>query len=651
MNAGNFLLYTSLLCVLLGAICMFKGMEKTGKLFIRLGTATSTISVVWLSYAFISLDYDFFYVWQHVDKEMSIFYRISAMFIGQEGTYLIWAWLSIITVFFFMELYWTPDRTGLLTLGYSLSGCTFLMILTVIMTPFNLISSIPGSTLPSVGNGINPALLDFLMSAHIFTVFLAYAFALVPAGASLAYLFMLKIGKLQPEMPDIKNYMRLSWLFLSIGMITGGIWANRLLGWTGFWQWDPIQSTIMAAWLLLTASLHAIVRSKGGEYRALLPLLCIGTFLFAIYTTLVARSGIFSSIHSFPSTPTFWIILVFMFVLSIYSLILVSGYNGPEEKKTHIRAAFSPHNTFYFTIIILIAMSFISFWGPTIDMILSFTGNKLVLSTEFFNVLLYPFILALSFIAGICILYGRVKDKTLSYTVLCYFIVCVAVIIFVPGNTNSVVPQGNIDSNFFERIIGSVSIISYLPAFFFVTVSIIWKAIRDLKLKSKNAVLHLSGINMIHIGFIFVVMGAAISSSFATTYVFAYPLDEKSPYMENGGIGIRLLDYRVEKNGNDWDQIVDIELNYGTKKNASTSFRKSTKFGFVANPFVRYGLFSDVTVELQGSVPHHIQNEVIELNVKKQPLISILWGGCILLIAGVVFTLSSDYMRRKTRTR
>lgn len=650
MNAGNLLLYISLLCVLIGAIYMFKSKARTGKLFTKLAAVASTISVIWLSYAFISLDFDFFYVWQHASEDMSIFYRLSAMMIGQEGTYHIWAWLSIIIVFFFMELYWTPDRTGFLTMAYSLSGCAFLLILTIIMTPFHLISSIEGSSLPSIGNGINPALLDILMPVHIFTVFLAYAFALVPAAASLSYLYIFRSGTLQPEIPDIKNYLRLSWFFLSIGMISGGIWANRLLGWIDFWQWDPIQSTIMTAWLLLTASLHAIVRSKSGEYRILFPLLCIGTFLSAIYTTLVARSGIFSSIHSFPSTPTFWILLVFLFILSLYSLILVIGYNQPVEKKTNIRAALSPHNTFYFTILILLVMSFISLWGPTFDIFLSFMEGRIVISTEFYNLLLYPLILALSFLAGICILYGKVKDKTLAYTVSGYFILSVVISIIVPGNSYSVVPQDNININFFERIMGSISILSYLPVFFFATVSIIWKAIKDLRLKSRTAWLHLAGINMIHIGFIFIVMGAAISSSFATNYVFTYQLDEKGIYKENGGVGIRLLDYRVEKNGNDWDQVVDIELNHGTKNNVSAFYKKSSKFGLIANPVVRHGLFSDVTVELQGSIPHQVKSDLIELDVKKQPLISILWGGCTLLLAGVVLTLTSDYMRRKTRT-
>lgn len=651
MNSGNMLLYISLLCILLGAIFMFKGKVKPGKLFTRLAAIASTISVIWLCYAFISLDFDFFYVWQHASEEMSIFYRISALFIGQEGTYLIWAWLSIVTVLFFMELYWTPDRTGFLTMAYSLSGCAFLLVLTIIMTPFNLISSVQGSSLPSAGNGINPALLDFLMPLHIFTVFLAYAFTLIPAAASLSYLSILKSGKIQPDMPDIKNYLRLSWLFLSIGMIAGGIWANRLLGWTGFWQWDPIQSTILSAWLLLTATLHAIVRSKSGEYRILLPLLCIATFLCTLYTTLVARSGIFNSIHSFPETPTFWILVVFILFVSLLSLILTRRYDEPEPKEPRKNAAFSPSNTFYFTIIILLVMSYISLWGSTVDIILPITNYRILLSTEFYNVLFYPLILVLSFLAGICILYGRVKDRMLTFVALFYLILSVAISIIVPGNSYSIVPQGNININLFERIMGSASIISYLPAFFFVTFSIIWKAITDLKFKSTTVVLHLSGINMIHLGFVFVVMGAAISSAFTTTHVFTYPVYEKGIYKENGGVGIRLLDYRVEKNGNDWDQVVDMELNYGTKSNVSAFYKRSTKFGFVTNPAVRYGLFSDVIVELQGSIPHQVQSEVIELNVKKQPFISILWGGCLLLLAGVVFTLSSDYIRRKTRTQ
>jgi len=630
---------------------MFKGKVKTGKLFTRLAAAASIISVIWLCYAFISLDFDFFYVWQHASREMPIFYRVSAMFVGQEGTYLIWAWLSISAVCIFMELYWIPDRIGFITIAYSLSGCAFLLILTVMMTPFNLISSVQGSSLPSIGNGMNPAIMDILMPAHIFTVFLAYAFSIIPAAASLSYLSILKGGKLKPEMPDIKNYLRLSWFFLSIGMITGGIWANRLLGWTGFWQWDPIQSTIMATWLLLTAALHAIVRSKSGEYMTLLPLLCIGTFLSAVYTTLVARSGIYSSIHSFPSTPTFWILVVFILFVSLFSLMLARGYDEQEDTKSIKNSAFAPRNTFYFTIIILLVMAFISLWGPAIDAILSFTGNKIVLSTEFYNGLFYPLIFALTFLAGICILYGKVKDRTLAYAAFGYFILSIGISIAVPGNSFSIVPHGINNVNFFEKALGSVSIISYLPAFFFVTASIIWKATRELKLKSRTAVIHLAGINMIHIGFIFVVMGAAISSSFATSHVFTYSLDEKGVYKESGGVGIRLLDYRVEKSGNDWEQAVDIELNYSQKSNNSAFFKRSTKFGFLASPAVRYGLFSDVTVELQGNIPHQIHSEMIELNVKKQPLISLLWGGCLLLLAGVVFTLSSDYMRRKTRNR
>jgi cytochrome c biogenesis factor len=294
-------------------------------------------------------------------------------------------------------------------------------------------------------------------------------------------------------------------------------------------------------------------------------------------------------------------------------------------------------------------MAGIAIWGTMIDVIVSYTGYRIIISTEFYNSLFYPFILALSYLTGVCMLYGKVKSRTLGYAASGYLTLSIVISIAIPGNSHSIVPQEFVNFNFFEGALGSVSIISYLPAFFFVTASIAWKAVRDLKFKSTTAVMHLTGINIIHIGFIFVVMGAAISCSFSSNHVFMFSLDEKGVYKEYGGVGIRFLDYSVEKKGNDWEQIVDIELNYGKKSNTSALFMKSTKFGYISHPAVSHGLFSDVTVDLQGSIPHQIQSERIELNVKKQPFISILWAGCVMLLAGVVFTFSSDYMRRRTR--
>ncbi len=639
MNIGNMFLYISLLSACSAAVYMFTGRIKTSIQLIRIAAFTATLAVLLLAFAFVFLDFSLFYVWQHSSAELSVFYRLAAILVGQEGTFLIWAWLSLIVVLLYTQLHGIHDRTAMITDVYALIGCAFLLVLTIIMTPFRSIFLVAGASMPISGNSISPELMNILMPLHIFTTFIAYAFAIIPAAMSLAYLTK------RENMPDSKNYLRIAWLFLSICMITGGIWANRLLGWNGFWQWDPIQALSMAVWLLLTAALHAVVRVNVGEYKRLFPLLCIGTFLGSLYMTLLARSDVFGSIHSFPGTPTWWMIVVFIAIVIVFSLMLALRRVEPEQTTSGSIHILKPSNTFYFTILILIIMAFIAFWGPTVYLILGYMGRAIIIPMEFYNILFYPLIVVLSYLTGICMLYGRVKNQTLAYVVIIYFTISIILGIAVPYGTHDVAASHT--GSFFEEILGSISVTSYIPAFFFVTGSVIFKIMRDLRLKNKTASIYLNGINFIHVGFVFIVLGAILSTSFATTHHFNYSLSEKGVYKEDGGIGLRFLDYRVEQYGSDWYQIVDVEVFDYKEYKATPVFLKSRQFGFITRPAVRRGLLSDTKIEFQGSLPHQIELETIEINVKKQPFASLIWGGCVLLIAGVLLTLSADVIRKK----
>ena len=639
MNMGNMLLYASLLSACSAAVYLFTGRIKTSILLIRTAAFTATLSVLLLASAFVFLDFSLFYVWQHSSAELPIFYRLAAILVGQEGTFLIWAWLSLIVVLLYTELHRICNRTTMITIVYALIGCAFLLVLTITMTPFRSIFAVGGASLPPTGNGISPELMDILMPLHIFTTFIAYAFALIPAAMSLAYLTK------RENMPDSKNFLRLAWLFLSICMITGGIWANRLLGWNGFWQWDPIQAISMAVWLLLTAALHAVVRFNSGEYKRLFPLLCIGTFLGSLYMTLIARSDVFGSIHSFPGTPTWWMIVVFIAIVVVFSFMLALKRGVPEHTRSDSIHIFKPSNTFYFTLLILIMMAFIAFWGPTLYLISGYMGRTIIIPMEFYNILFYPLIVVLSYLTGICMLYGRVKNRTLAYVGIIYFTISIILAVAVPYGTHAVAAS-HIGSPF-EEILGSISVTSYIPAFFFVTGSVIFKMVRDLRLENKTASIHLNGINLIHVGFVFIVLGGILSTSFATTHNFSYSLAEKGVFKEDGGMVLRFLDFRVEQEGSDWYQIVDVEVIDDKEYTTTAVFLKSRQFGYITRPTVRRGLLSDTQVEFQGSLPHQIELETIEVKVKKQPFASLMWSGCVLLIAGVLLTLSSDVIRRK----
>ena len=646
MILGDILLYIGLLSTLSSAIFMFIGRSNLGVIAAKVAAASLTISVLILTYAFVFLDFSLFYVWQHTSEDMSLYYRLGAIIVGQEGTYLSWAFFSILVVLFNILQRGLDSRQKLFTNGYALLTCAFLIILTIAMTPFKSIYLVSGASLPLFGNSMNPAIADILMPPHIVTAFLAYAFAIIPASASLSYLTLR-----QEKIPDIKNQLRLSWFFLSISMITGGIWANRLLGWNGFWQWDPTQSATMGMWLLLTAVLHAVVRFNNRyEYRVMFPFLCIGTFLSAVFITLVARSGIITSVHSFPGTPTWWILILFMALVIDYTLILVLWFGLPQgDTPSSISSAFGPHNTFYFTVLILVLMAFISFWGPMICVILSFLGRETLILPDFYNILSYPLILALTYLTGICILYGRIKSHMLAYVCMAYLLMSIVLGIVVPHDDYSVATS--VSDSLMKNILGSISILSYLPAFFFVVSSIVFKMYKDLKMKNKRISLRFTGINLIHIGFVCVVMGAIISTSFSTTYSFNYGIDEIGVYKENDAMGMRLLDFRVEQVGRDWIQIVDVEMNDSNVYNSTVRFWKSSQFGFISRPDMRYGLLSDTKIEFQGSVPHQLQSDVIKLDVFVKPFESLVWIGCLLLMLGIVFTLSSDLSRKEIKKK
>ncbi|MBC2697868.1 MAG: cytochrome c biogenesis protein CcsA [ANME-2 cluster archaeon] len=618
---------------------MFTGRIKTSIQLLRTAAFSATLAVLLLAFAFIFLDFSLFYVWQHSSAELPVFYRLAAILVGQEGTYLIWAWLSIIVVLLYTELHGIHDRTAMITNVYALICCAFLLVMTITMTPFRSIFAVSGASMPTSGNSISPELIDILMPLHIFTTFIAYAFTIIPAAMSLAYLTKKK------NMPDSKNYLRIAWLFLSICIIVGAIWADRLLGWNGFWQWDPIQALSLCTWLLLTAALHAVVRLNVGEYNRLFPLLCIGTFLGSLYMTLLARSDVFGSIHSFPGTPTWWMIVVFMAIVIVFSLIMALRPDKTEYTTSDSIYIFKPSNTFYFTILILIMMAFIAFWGPTVYLILGYMGREIIIPMEFYNILFYPLVVVLSYLTGICLLYGRVRSRTLAYVGIIYFTISIILAVAVPYGTHSV--AASYTGSSFEKILGSISVTSYIPAFFFVTGSVIFKMVRDLKVNNKTALIHLNGINLIHVGFVFIVLGAILSTSFATSHHFSYSLSEKGEYKEDEGIVLRFLDYRVEKIGSDWYQTVDVEIFDDSEYKASPVFLKSRQFGYITRPEVRHGLLSDTQIEFHGTLPHQIELETIEINIKKQPFAIFMWSGCVLLIVGVLLTLSSDVIRRK----
>ena len=175
---------------------------------------------------------------------------------------------------------------------------------------------------PKEGTGLNPILQDPALAIHPPILYIGYVGTSIIFSSSLAALICGIVNKIWAK--HIKKWILISWIFLTIGILLGSIWAYYELGWGGFWFWDPVENVSLMPWFCLTALLHTIiVLEKRNIYQSWTIILSIATFSLSMGGTFLVRSGILNSIHTFANDPSRGIfILCFLFVLVLLAIII-----------------------------------------------------------------------------------------------------------------------------------------------------------------------------------------------------------------------------------------------------------------------------------------------------------------------------------------
>ncbi len=270
------------ICAILSFIPVYSG---HGRTFIRLTWLLSTVIVVYdvgrmVSFLLLSR-FEYKYVYSHSDCETELIYKISALWSGQEGSFLLWALILSIMGFFLLQVQGKGARRAF---GLYTSIVSCILFMCFIIDPFAKASLISAD-----GLGLNEALKDPWMIVHPPLVFISYS--------AMALLFSLSAtlsGNTSKDVTDrILFWLRISWFFLGAGILSGSIWAYRALGWGGYWAWDPIENAALVPWLMICAYLHA------REYRK--PSVCIVPFSIACFGVFLARSGVLKdqSVHAY----------------------------------------------------------------------------------------------------------------------------------------------------------------------------------------------------------------------------------------------------------------------------------------------------------------------------------------------------------------
>ncbi len=518
-----------------------------------------------LVYYFVVSDFTYNYVWTFSDRNLSLYYKIAAALAGQQGTFLFWAAIIGVGALWLNEKKESTSDFIKQTQVVVLLIGIFFVFLTIKESPFKsiyqLFPELPLDFVPDDGNGLNPLLIDPWMAIHPFVMFVGYAAMTNPFAISIVYLFSSIRGRSREiEKIGIRNvvqFCRVAWLFLTWGIAIGGFWAYKVLGWGGFWAWDPVETASLIPWLMLTAAMHTLVEHKKNKqkYAILAPVLVSIGFSLVVYATLVTRSGFFESVHAFAAGTTGYYLVAMTAIATALPLVLgavryVKVEDTHKPKKEDL-TLLNRTNIFYITILFLVILTYISVWGITYPALLKLLAQRKVKTgIDFFNLWSYPFFMGLFLLAGLCLNYKpKNKDKTIREFSIFGGLTVVAAIIRPSDAWNIVDYSGMVTAEvpFLYSIIGGVSTLSFVPPMVYMVYGLFSRYEDQIKTsKNRNFKLKEIGVLCIHLGIVFIAIGAIFSSAFDVEFSGSVNIDNKervvpaslSPY------GIALIDYK-----------------------------------------------------------------------------------------------------------
>ena len=482
------------------------------------------VSFLSLIISFINSDFSNETVFNNSHTTKPLFYKISGTWGNHEGSLLLW--LLVLTLFIFLFLIKSreqPKKYRILTLLFQqIIIIGFFLFVLMTSNPFNYLFPIPNE-----GLGLNPILQDPALAIHPPILYLGYVGTSIIFSSSLAAVTQNYVTKEWGQ--HIKKWVLVSWIFLTIGIMLGSIWAYYELGWGGFWFWDPVENVSLMPWLTLTALLHCIVVL---ETRAALTswvvILSITTFTLSMCGTFLVRSGILNSVHTFANDPARGIfILIFLFALIVLSLGIFFIFHKENNKSSNNffwlsrETSILINNWFmmYFLSVVLIGTVYPIF----LDVI---SSEKISVGPPFYQKLivpfLIPFLLFMSLGPRLKWIKSKIENKN---SLIITFIISVMLTFFIIKNLTT-------DLLFYTVLISA--------AFF-----LFFTTLKELFIKKFNNISQ----TVSHFGFSLLILSILFNSILSSEIITNIKIGERYDY-NKGEIFFKKIEEKKESNFN-----------------------------------------------------------------------------------------------------
>ncbi|MGI4979207.1 MAG: heme lyase CcmF/NrfE family subunit [Janthinobacterium lividum] len=416
--------------------------------------AAAAFALVWASY---TNDFSVEYIREHTNIALNPAYKFSALWSGQEGSLLLWAFL-LAAYGFVLRLRHREDVRLFAYASTILAApqVFFLALLNFAAEPFSLTKGV----IPLDGNGLNPLLQYPEMVIHPPMLYLGYVGFSVPFAFALGALMMKYPG--EKWIRITRRWTLVTWLFLTVGISLGMHWAYAVLGWGGYWGWDPVENASFLPWLTATAFLHSVMmQEKRGMMKKWNVWLIFMTFMLTILGTLLTRSGIVSSVHAFAQSSIgnwFTTFLCLTFAVCLFTFFKQSKHLTSEHK---LQSIVSRESSFLFNNLVLLVACFTVLFGTLFPVLSEYVqGSKVTMGAPFFNRVAVPIGLFLLVLTGVGPLLAwratSLRSIRRNFILPCVAVLGSAAILMISGLRPWKAPESDLEGQLYALVCFSI---------------------------------------------------------------------------------------------------------------------------------------------------------------------------------------------------
>jgi len=361
------------------------------------GFLVATVAVVVMQAALLTDDFSVSYVAQHSRVASPVWVKVVTMWAALEGSILLWAWLlSAYTALVAGIAPLSPLRPWAIAVMQGVQTF-FFFVLAFLANPFTVLPNPPLD-----GPGPNELLQNhWMMAVHPLLMYLGFVGLTVPFAYALAALITRRPGT--EWMTMTRRWTLTGWGFLSAAIVAGGWWSYEVLGWGGYWAWDPVENVSLMPWLTATAFVHSVqVQERRHMLKPWNVMLILLTFALSILGTFLTRSGVVSSVHAFGSGPVGPAFLVFFVLVVLFSFGLLATRWEDVKDRAELDSLVSREGSFLGVNVLFLALAFAVLLGTLFPLIVeAITGDRVTVGPPFFDQVTLPLWLSVLLLMGI----------------------------------------------------------------------------------------------------------------------------------------------------------------------------------------------------------------------------------------------------------